>query len=367
MSQAITCCGHQVFIFCTSKHSRIFIKNYWINNVNIIEFPDLFWGKLRQGLDLWNSIRRIFYSARLNIDLMYAIDCRPTVIFPALFLKKIRKKPLILGWWDLFGQGGTIFQRSSKVYSLTAGKIEFFFEEYFRKYADHAIVVSSFLKAKLESQGYPSKKISIIRVGCWIEDLTKFDKFYLRNKLNIIDNRSILCFIGTLFEKDKNLLISALRILKNIKIKMPTTIIIGNSKIEPKICIELAIYHLGTINSFDNVKKILFSCDYALIPMTINNANIARWPSKAADYWALGLPVIATPISDYSKLFSIYNLGFLAKDDTPDSFANAIINAINSSSNDINIKRDAIMRYVKTELAWPMIAKQLNILYTQLR
>lgn len=51
MCNALAYCNVNVTLMTTSAHSRLKTKKYKFNNVTIIEFPDLLWGKFRQGID----------------------------------------------------------------------------------------------------------------------------------------------------------------------------------------------------------------------------------------------------------------------------------------------------------------------------
>ena len=365
MCQALSYLGNDITLLCTSKQSRIKLRMVKSNGVLVIESPDLLWGNLRQGIDIWNILNRLIFVTKNNYDIVHGIDCRPVVIFPALFLKYFKKTKFILSWWDLFGNDGTALERSGKLYNKTFGKIETFIEEYFRRFADNATVVSDYLKVKLESFGYPSSKIELLRIGCNPIDLTVYDKLQIRKEYNFHESEVLLCFVGSLFENDKNLLISSLRKLKGKNSNLPHTIVLGNTQIGNDICSELSINLLGRIESFNDLIKIMFSCDYALVPMRINIANKARWPSKTADYWSAGLPVISTPISDYPKLFPKYDLGFLSKSDSPEEYSEAIYFAINSSKDIYKAMQNAIANFVKNELSWTVLSQRLSNLYTE--
>lgn len=363
MCVAISDVGNTVSLLCTSENARFRIKRYSYKNIQIIEAPDILWGKLRQGIDIWNIFNRLIFVTRNNYDIVHGIDCRPVVILPALLLKYFKKTKFVLSWWDLFGHGATSTERSGKLYSKTLGMVETLFEEYFRRFADSATVVSSFLQTKLGSLGYPSSRIELHRIGCNPIDLTGYNKLIIRKEFNFDENKIILCYVGTLFEKDKNLLIDSLRMLKKNITNFPLTIIVGNTHIKANICEELSIKLLGRIESHIDLRKILFSSDYALIPMKTSIANNARWPSKSADYWSVGLPVISTPISDYPTIFPQYNLGYLSKTDSPEDYSNAIYSAINSPKNVYQIKQNAIADFVKNELDWTVLGQRLTNLY----
>jgi|GEM_PF-279861 len=362
MSAALAKAGHRVTYACTSRRGKFFIKESNSSCVRIIEFPDLLYGRLRQGIDLWNTLQRILFLTKENFDVIHAIDCRPAVIFPSLWMQKFKNVPLVISWWDWFGRGGTAMARSGKLFDETFGHIETFFEEYFRKYADRATVVSSLLKARLEALGYPQEKIEIHRVGCNISKGSNVDKAVMRKQLNLPEAETILCYAGVLFKSDMDLLIDSLRILKK-EYSLPTTILVGKHYLEEKISNELSIQITGWLPDFQDVCKYLHASDYAIVPMITSIANKARWPSKVSDYWAAGLPVIATPISDYPSLFPEYNLGYLSLSDRPRDFADAIHKALVEDASKYRTNSLAALAFARNELDWDRLAEKLVNLY----
>ena len=98
--------GHKISLVTNSKYGFSSFKEYVQEGVNIIESPDLMYGRLRTGWDPVNVMRRILYLKSMRFDVIHALDCRPTVIIPALYLKKYRKVPLVIDWADWWGRGG---------------------------------------------------------------------------------------------------------------------------------------------------------------------------------------------------------------------------------------------------------------------
>lgn len=94
MCEAVSKKGNEVTLLCTSKNARFLFKRYVYKNIQIWEAPDLLWEKLRQGIDVWNILNRLFFVARNNYDIVHGIDCRPVVILPALFLKFFKKNKI---------------------------------------------------------------------------------------------------------------------------------------------------------------------------------------------------------------------------------------------------------------------------------
>jgi hypothetical protein len=48
-------------IFCTSQNNKFLVEIEDYEKIKIYKFPDIFSGSLRQGLDLFNSLVRIYY------------------------------------------------------------------------------------------------------------------------------------------------------------------------------------------------------------------------------------------------------------------------------------------------------------------
>jgi len=363
LCQALANQGNQVTLLCTSHNNKEGFKNYQFNGIEIVESPDLLKGRLRQGVDPWNALQRIRYLRHQHYDIIHAIDSRPVVILPALWLKRKLDIPLILSWWDWYGRGGTAVERSGKCYAKTFGIFETFFEEFFRKYADRATVITTALKNRLEKLKYPSDKIEIHRVGCNARQTKIINRKLALAQLGLENSRPIFCFLGTLFDNDKDLLLDALRIVKSEHSTMPHTILIGNHKIDSQTREQLSIQTTGYLESLDLVYQFLFAADYALLPMKINVANIARWPSKITEYWTAGLPVVATPVSDFEQIFTDYKVGILSKNDSVASYAEALNCAIDLPESERRKLSDSGRKYAKTELDWEILARRLIQLY----
>jgi len=368
MCQALTFLENDVTLFATSSTRRIVIKKIKYGNLKIYEFPDMLWGKLRQGIDLWNIVVRIYYSLKLEFDIVHAIDCRPVVILPAILVKKIKKIPLIISWWDLFGSGGTSNSRSGKYYAYSFGKVETFFEEHFRKYADYSTCVSSYLFNKLIILGIAPTKINLMRVGCRVDlKYLSINKSVFRDRLSLPQEIKIFCFLGSLFKSDKELFVNSLEVLNNNLSQQIFIIVIGTNSITTKQYPNIIIKSLGILGNIEEMKNYLHASDFGLMPMKINIANKARWPSKATDYWAAGLPVISTSISDFDILFKSYMLGILSKNDKPEDFALVMQEAIEMNESKYKEIQKSIIDYVRNNLDWRVLSNGLNSIYMGLK
>ena len=109
--------GHQVTLMVISENRLVgFVENKW-DGVRIIETPDLLWGNLRSGWDLWGLLNREVYLSRDkgSYDLVHCFETRPATIYPALQYCHRHNLPLVTDWNDWWGRGGIIEKKSPKM------------------------------------------------------------------------------------------------------------------------------------------------------------------------------------------------------------------------------------------------------------
>jgi glycosyltransferase involved in cell wall biosynthesis len=322
--------GHTVTLFCTSKTERRTAREIERDGVRVIEAPDALWGKLRQGVDLWNAIQRCRVAKRLSkerpFDVVHAVDCRPNVIIPSLYMQRSQRIPFILSWWDLFGTGSTRF---GKLFALTVGRVEGWLETSFRKYADGATTITSYLAHRLAELGYPPERIEVHHLGV---DTAQSPPNYqearttLHSSLGIEPHEHVFCFAGTIYDADFALLLQALDVVKE---RIPYRLVwIGKHEIDEKICRAYNIVRTGIVPTMQEVYSYFAAADACLLPMEVNAANAARWHSKVTDYLNAGAPVALTPVSDFPALFQANDIGWVAASGAPNDFAAAMLQAI---------------------------------------
>ncbi|MCU0427933.1 MAG: glycosyltransferase [Candidatus Kapabacteria bacterium] len=323
--------GHQATIFATSKTERRKTRIVMRDGVRVVEAPDLLWGKLRQGVDIWNALQRCRLARRLHkeqaFDVVHAVDCRPNVIIPALYMQRRLKMPFILSWWDLFGKGSTRF---GKAFAMTVGMVEGWLETGFRKYADGATTITTFLAKRLEDIGYPKDRIEVHHLGVdTSQEPLEYSvaRTWLREQCGIGTEERVLCFAGTIYDADFTLLLKALDILqaRNIAYKL---VWVGKHVIADDVCEKYHIHRTGIVPTMEEVYRYFAAADACILPMEVNDANAARWHSKTTDYLNAGAPVVLTPVSDFPRYFSAHSIGWLAESGSPEDFAKALETAL---------------------------------------
>jgi glycosyltransferase involved in cell wall biosynthesis len=362
-SEALQELGAQVTLLCTSRTARIQMSETEERGVRVVVAPDLLWGRLRQGVDLWNTVRRIRFVTGGTFDVVHAIDTRPAVIFPALWRKWKVGTPLVLSWWDLFGVEGAALDRWGPLYARTLGRLEGIFEVSFRRYADRATVISTELRRRLEGLGYPSERILLQRVGCNTRAYGPGDKQVARVALGLPLDATILCYVGALRPLDQRLLVEALTLVAERYSGELLTLMIGTLPVRTAITSRPGVSWVAR-QPIEMVYRYLASADLCLLPLSESVANRARWPSKSADYFNAGRPVVATRVSDVEQLCAEYSLGYLAERSTPEGYAEALLRALNRRSEWEIIGRSC-RRFAEEHLDVQILAKELLALYEE--
>ena len=351
--------GHDITLVATSKTNKWEIETFVKNGVRYVISPSILSGKFRHGADIYDAFRRLLYLTKnQGFDIIHAIDSRPSVILPALYLRKKMKIPLVLEWSDLYSDGGTISERSSKLYGNTLGRFESFFETAFRKHADGATAITSFLKNKLIEIGFDENKILIHRMGCLVSENKLLTKEKAREELKFSDSGIIIGHLGKIYPKDHELLIESFNLIlqKNSDARL---LFIGNVE-NNLIGSNVGVDYLGFLNSVQ-FNLHCNAVDFFVLPLKKNIMNMARWPCKIGDYFSFAKPVVSTGISDFEEIFLSNNLGVLANDN-PNDFAAAMQQLISNKENWELLGLNAY-RYAKNNLDWFFISEKLMNFY----
>lgn len=351
--------GHQVTILTNSKRNRISFNVYDRQRVQIIESPDLLWGPLRSGWDPINVIRRIHYLTPEKFDVIHAFDSRPTVIFPALFLAKKWNCLLIMDWCDWWGRGGVASLRKPRWLNKLFEPIETFFEEYFRKYADHITTISEALKTRAVALGIPEDKVTVISPIADLEEMYPMNKSLARAELRLSPHAKILIF-SSFVQYDVDLLSASLE--KVWQSYHDCLLVVTGKQIKKKQwnASNKNIIYTGQISQED-LRTYIGASDLCLLPLSDNVTNRGRYPDKLRNYLACGRPVIASGVGETKRLLEIEDTGLLTKPDAT-SFAEAIIRAF-KNENQFEIWGARARKIAETKLSDRYIAETLEAIY----
>ncbi len=315
--------GHQVTIYTIHPTRRWGIEQIKLQGVQVVQFPDMFWGIGRSGWDPWDLWHRWRRVRNEKYDIVHAFDSRPVVIHPALAIKH-SGIPLVMDWADWWGRGGAIEERSNPLIKILLGSIETWYEEHFRTYADGTTVISSALQERAVALGVRPETIKKITGGADVENFTPRDRNQARQALGIPVDMKIMAFMGFV-HYDLELVLRAFCLIyrrdKNVRL-----ILVGKpSPLTRRIAreqgCESGIIEYGIV-PYEKIPDYMGCADIFLLPFGRKQANIGRWPNKVGDYMAMGRPIVSSPVGEMEHLFNQEPIGRLACDTTED-FAEA--------------------------------------------
>ena len=339
---------------CEKSFSKPTMR-YINSRYTVYSCPTLFSGRYKKGADPLDLISRLSLLSRLDYDIVFAFDSRPTVILPALYGKFLRGVPLIIDWTDWFGRGGTIAERSGFIYRFVLGRIETFFEEYFRGFADSSTVICRPLEKRLRNMGY-KKRVMYWPLGCQPRSEIDLNEVEGQQKLKLPKRKPLIGQVGTLFRSDAKLFFESYKLVKE---KMDADLIlIGTNNFEGSYEIPGDVLTTGKL-SYDELLSYLSCCDIGAMPLKNNIANNGRWPSKLNDYLTAGVPIVATEISVVEELLKDCTFGETAKDN-PIDFANKIVEML-SDRGKLRIYGENASKFAKNKLSWPKLIEELDM------
>lgn len=359
--------GHNVTLLTTADYRRGGVVESREDGVHIVEIPDLLWGRLRSGWDVWSALNRLFYLLRceMEFDLVHLFESRPAVIHPTQVYLLKRPLPLLIDWVDWIGRGGILEVRRPKWYRLLFGGMETFYEEHFRADADGVTVICTALGERAQGLGVSRDAILHIPIGADLDVYpVVLNKAACRAEVGLPQEDKILAFAGMDANFDLPLVLGALaRVIE----RYPETRLMLTGKSNPAMLNLASEYGVaGQIIStgyvpFDRFPTYLGCADVFLLPFPNTVYNMGRWPSKVCDYMASGRPIVSNPVGDIASLFEKHKIGLLADEDVED-FAAKILYLLDHPKVAANMGRNA-RRVAETQYDWQILIQRLEDFY----
>ena len=321
--------GHKVSLVVIANHRKAGIVESELNGVRIIETPDLLWGRLRSGWDLWGLLNRMVYLSRDEgpYDLLHCFETRPATVYPALFYCHRHDLPLVTDWNDWWGRGGIIDELRPRWYRVLFGGVETYYEEAFRARADGLTAISTALVQRARGLGVPSERICHLPGGARLDLFQVQPKEECRNWVGLPLSDPVLAFSSLDSHWDLEIVMRALAIVAE---KYPAVKLIVTGKAGKSVMdlaktygVEGNVYLTGFL-PLEELPWYLGCADLFVLPFPSKVYNVGRWPNKITDYLSLGRPTISNPVGDIEVLFDDHDIGLLAAWD-PADFARKII------------------------------------------
>jgi glycosyltransferase involved in cell wall biosynthesis len=359
--------GHQVTLLMVSPNEHWRTSEYDWDGVRAIESPNLSFGRLRFGWDLWNTSARLLFlnKEQPNYDLIHCFETRPATIYPALWYSHKHQLPLITDWNDWFGRHGLIdINRPRWYHAFHFESMETYYEEHFRANASGLTVISSALFERAVQLGVNPEKICHIPGGTFLSWFKLRSKEECRQRMGYPLGIPILGFSSSDSHLDMEIVMSALAIVAR---KYPAIKLIVTGKARKSVYdlvkkhqVQGQVCFVGYV-SFEELPWYLGCADAFLLPMADLPYNRGRWPNKMGEYMSLGRPTVANPVGDIKALFETYPVGHLASWN-PEDFAQKILHLIENPK--LSEAYGKIARQVaETDYDWRILIEKLEEFY----
>jgi len=354
--------GHAVTIATISSDRRLRAFEHVIENVRVVETPDLGIGLARTGWDPWDALWRCRRFAREGFDVVHGFDCRPVVLGASLWLQR-RGVPWVSDWADLWGRGGAIAHRKSWIGRVAFRPLETWLEEGFRHRASAVTVTSRVIREKAIDLGLSSARVHYLPSGANVRTVTVRDMGECRQALRLPAGAPVACFVGFV-QYDLDLAIRAFAVARH-RVPEGRLLIVGPRNREAartiaELGLEGAVHEYGP-QPFDQVPTFLGASDVLLLPLSDNLMNRARGPIKLGDYLAAGRATLANPVGDVVEVFNRDEVGVLAGD-TPEQYGEALAALLADRERCARLGRRA-RAAAEERYAWSRLAPKLEDIY----
>lgn len=307
--------GHRVTILTNSEKEKWKWKESEIEGVRVVESPDFFGGPLRTGWDPVNVLRRVCWSreevGRLSQGgrevVVHAFDTRPTVIHPALELKRKLGCPVVIDWGDWWGWGGATRLRKPFWMNFIFEPFEVFYEESFKFEADWITCVSKPLLERTCELGFPRDRITVVRNP---SELVLLNREECRKELGLRPETFYLIFSGFVLY-DVQLVLEMAKILSE-RVPGKVGLIITGSVLKSGWDESKLHFVQPGMVSREKLNQYMSAADLALMPLQDHLANRARFPGKVGDYLASGVPILMNPVGDVAEVVKSKNAGIFS-------------------------------------------------------
>lgn len=365
LGRELTHLGHEVTLITTSRQARRASRTRRdeASALEIVEMPDLLWGPGRSGWDGWNVMNRLRWANGRSFDLVHAFECRPTVLYPALYWQKRRGATLIMDWCDWFGRGGSVEERPSPLMRALLRPLETHFEENYRTRAEATTVINSVLREKAIGLGVPAETILYLPNGCSVEDLRPIPQAEARQRLGWEAQTPVIGYVGAIFPRDAALMASAFDLV-NAALPQARLLVAGYCNVDIRQLVRRpeTIWQTGPL-SFPQISEHLAATNLCWLPLRNSGANRGRSPLKMNDYMSLGKAVVATDVGDVGAYIREAGIGLMAGD-TPEELAGQVLALLNDPERCAHMGQTA-RHIAETSLSWKTIARSLADFYDQ--
>ncbi len=258
----------------------------------------------------------------------------PSIVygFPALILAKIFRKPLLIDLTDFRDPDTPAF-----IYRFVL------------RHSSVVFAVSRYLVAVAKEAGCPEVVHAPGFIDANVFRSNALERAKIREKLNIGNNEIAVGYVGAFSpEEGLSFLIKAFHRLSqqhdNIKLVMLGGRNVSGSDDTPRLINELALQEKVILippQPYESVPGYLSAFDIACSPKVDCLVNRAADPIRVYEYMSVGLPVVASAVSETANAIENGHDGFLAKPEDTDDLARVLEYVIQNMGSLQELKKKA--------------------------
>lgn len=313
------------------------------------------------------SIFGAFRLRKSSFDIIFVYEPSPvTVCLPAIFIKKIKKIPVVFWVQDLWPETleavGVV--KSQKVLNLIGRLVRYIYN-----HCDLVLGQSRAFYEGIAKYCNDSKKIRYF--PNWAEDVSTGSNITLVDEITQYDNTFNVLFAGNIGEaQDFPAILEAAALLKawNFKARI---FIVGDGRLQDWVKGEIAkqgladyVFLLGR-HPLEAMPDFYASVDSLLATLKKSPVFAKTIPCKVQSYMAAGKPLLTMISGEGSRIVTEAECGYIADSGDYKQLAKNIIQMSLLSGEDLSILGENARSYAKREFDRDKLITQLEIWFNE--
>lgn len=358
--------GHRVTLFAASQSAGFRPTRQTLRGVEIITAGDPAPLRIRRaGASPFDALGRVLLLSGQPHEIIHVFGHRPSVGWPMAHLRRSWGAKAVSDWADWFGFGGIADERGT-LGRLTLGRLDSRLEAALWKQSDGVTVVTGFLEAQAIGHGLPRDRVLRLGAGADIAGIRPMDKAGARQKLGLSPRDHVVVHAGLSAFDHKEVWV----VFQRLAMLDPDSrlLLIGPpggrvSHLAEGSAMLDKVIQTGYVPP-ERLGEYLACADVMLLPLPNRGFNRARFPSRLADCFAAGRPVVTHAATDAGGLVEREQAGLVCGED-PGEMAEACLLLFRDPSLAARMGAHA-RRAAEQNLAWPKLAHRVLELYARL-
>lgn len=374
IARSLSAAGHRIYLLCNND-GRFHRHEEEVGEVHVVRLrPTLRSRRLNRALKLpflFNPLWAAQLNAvirRFRIEALHVVDIPLSPL--VLGFARLRGIPVVLDMWENYPEAVRLWAEADwKTHLFRNYHVARAVESYVVRRVDHVLTVVEEQRDRLEAQGVPSERISVVTNAV---DVDLFCKAAIRGDTCLDDDAQSykILYVGYLtVERGLDDLIRALPLTQD-SIPDPRLYIAGKGNDEPRLR-ELAVREgvadrvrfLGWV-PFEDIRSYVMKSDLCTVPHVATPFIDTTLPNKLFQYMLLGKPVLVSNAKPLARIVRAAGCGFVFESRNPADAASRLIEAYRCRGKvEIGDRgREAVLR----SYTWDKIEPELLRVYERL-